>query len=52
MVCLKCGSDINGQEADILYKEDAAIKVITDAKVADQTKYKEWIKIQFSVWDV
>lgn len=52
MVCLKCGSDIDGQKPEILYKEDAIIKVIADTKVADQNKYNEWFKGQFSVWDV
>lgn len=52
MVCLKCGSGIDGQKSEILYKEDAIIKVIADTKVADQNKYNEWFKGQFSVWDV
>lgn len=52
MICLKYSSNKRIPFVYGIYKKDINPKVITDTQVGNQTKYKEWIKDQFSIWDV
>lgn len=52
MIFLKCNPNKKAPFVCRLYKENVVAKVITDSKIRDQNKYKEWFKDQFSIWDV